>query len=71
MSIYEKLFSIQGLKVKKDTQNPFFKSQYSSLEGIMSTLLPILEENELLIYHHTENKEVLTTLISKDGVGFS
>lgn len=62
MKLYEKLFKVQGLAVKKDASNPFFKSKYMTLDNIISVLSPILEENKMLVFHKTTNKEVVTVL---------
>lgn len=62
MSIFKKLFEIQGIAVKKDASNPFFKSKYMSLDNIVEVLKPILDGHKLLVYHFTENKEMVTSV---------
>jgi len=62
MSIYQKLFDIQGLSVKKDAKNPFFKCKYATLEKIMELLEPILQKNNWLILHTTHAGSVTTIL---------
>lgn len=68
MSIYTKLLEIQKkhLEFEKDTQNPFFKSKYVSLDSIVSKLTPILDEKKLLVIHYTENKEIVTKVINTE-----
>jgi len=68
MSIYTKLLEIQKLHLEfeKDTQNPFFKSKYVSLDSIVSKLTPILDEKKLLVIHYTENKEIVTKVINTE-----
>lgn len=40
-----------GYSVAKDSDNPFFKSRYASLEAVMETIVPTLEANGLTIFH--------------------
>jgi len=58
----KKLFEIQkkNLSFAKNADNPFFKSKYIPLDTIVSTLSSILEKEQILITHFTENKEVVT-----------
>ncbi len=60
--LHQKLFDLQGLAIKKDASNPFFKSKYMSLDNILTVLNPLLKDHKLLIFHATENKEVVTTV---------
>lgn len=71
MSLYTKLLEIQKLHLalSKDAKNPFFKSKYISLDYIVSTFTPLLDERNLLIVHYTENKEVVTELIDTEATG--
>lgn len=68
MSIYTKLLDIQKLHLEfeKDTQNPFFKSKYVSLDSIVSKLTPILDEKWLIVIHYTQNKEIVTKVINTE-----
>jgi hypothetical protein len=66
-NLYTKLFKIQGLGVKKDAQNPFFKSSYMTLDKIVETLTPLLQENKLLITHRTESKEIVTSVVDTES----
>jgi hypothetical protein len=63
-NILKKLYTIQGeqLKFKKDKTNPFFHSQYLTLDALNEGLNPILQKHKLVIYHYTENKEVKTSV---------
>lgn len=38
--------------LKKDEKNPFFKSQYLSLAGLIEALQPVLVENGLIVMQH-------------------
>lgn len=65
MSIYTKLFEIQKKNVllKADAENPFYKSKYVSIENIMLTLKPLLEEQGLLIVHSIDKDCVKTSIV--------
>lgn len=62
--IYDKLFKIQEEHntFTKDAQNPFFKSDYQSLEGLMRELSPILTKHKLLVTHNTSDAHICTTV---------
>jgi hypothetical protein len=47
----QKLFNLQNkLKaVKKDAENPFFKSKYFDINGLLSALKPLLNEEGLVV----------------------
>lgn len=68
MSIYTKLLEIQAMHLafEKDANNPFFKSKYVSLDSIVEKLTPILDEKKLVVYHFTDNKEIVTNLIDTE-----
>lgn len=68
-ALYEKLAKIQGLKCSKDAINPFYESKYMTLDGIVKTLEPILEEHKLLIYHASKDGCMETHLIDLEGEG--
>ena len=61
--IYKKLAKIQGLGVKKDANNPFFNSKYMSLDAIVKTLGPLLDEHGLLVYHGSMDGSVITNVV--------
>ena len=61
-NLFSKLANIQGLAVKKDAANPFFHSKYQSLDEIVGTLAPVLNENKLLVFHASNNGCVETTV---------
>jgi hypothetical protein len=66
-NLLQKLLKIQGLAVKKDANNPFYHSKYSSLDGIMESLNPLLQENKLVLSHTVKNREVNTTLYDSES----
>jgi len=65
MSIYTKLLEIQKLHLsfEKDAKNPFFKSNYVSLDSIVEKLTPHLDKQWLLVFHRTLNKEIVTEVV--------
>tara|TARA_Y100000310_G_scaffold1864_1_gene2355 strand:- start:3282 stop:3758 length:477 start_codon:yes stop_codon:yes gene_type:complete len=65
--IYQKLSLIQGTRVKKGAENPFFKSKYATLDSIVEILMPLLKEHGLLIYHGTIQREVVTRVIDVES----
>lgn len=68
--MYDKLLEIQKqlLSFKKDWKNPHFKSSYLTLDSLLEKLLPVCNELGILVYHRTENNEVITVVTDwKDG----
>lgn len=70
MSIYTKLLEIQKkhLAFEKDAKNPFFKSNYVSLDSIVEKLTPLLDEQKLVVFHYTQNNEVVTEVVDTELV---
>lgn len=68
MSVYKKLFEIQkrNIVMTADAENPFYHSKYVSIENIMSTLKPILEEFKLLLFHTVNGGTVVTFLVDTE-----
>ncbi len=52
-----------NLSVKKDGKNPHFKSDYITLDWLISVLQPVCNELSLLIKHHTKDGVVITEVI--------
>ena len=74
MSIYEKVSKVQSkLSVKKDWNNPFYKSKYITLDEIMSKLQPLLDENKLLVFNYNLKEWGVRTIVvdleSTDTIG--
>jgi len=64
MSIYKKLFEAKkeiGV-ITKNAVNPFFKSNYLSLNGLIEAVEPILEKHNLLLLQPIENGCVVTRI---------
>lgn len=65
----EKLFKIQNnkeLKFTKDGKNPHFKNEYITLDNLVETLKPVLEENRLCVFHTLEDKKLITVVVDVD-----
>lgn len=54
-------------RVTKDASNPFFKSNYADLEGILTTIQPILTECGLVIVQPVVGFEVKTVIYHTSG----
>ena len=71
MSIYKKLFEAKKEigKISKDSKNPFFKSNYLSLNGLIDAVEPVLEKHGLLLLQPIEDGKVVTMICDaeKDG----
>jgi hypothetical protein len=71
MSIYAKLFKAKKEigKISKDAKNPFFKSNYLSLNGLIDAIENVLDKNELLLLQPIIDGKVRTEIrdSTKDG----
>jgi hypothetical protein len=56
-------FHISVGKIKKGSDNPFFKSKYASLPDILDTISEPLLECGLIITQHPEGEHQLTTML--------
>lgn len=65
MSIYKKLFEAKKEigTITKDSKNPFFKSNYLSLNGLIDAVEPILEKHGLLLLQPLIDGKVRTEII--------
>lgn len=66
LNIYERLSMVRAMVsgVKKTAKNPFFKSSYADLNGVMDTLAPALVECNLIYVQYAnrfDGVDVLTT----------
>jgi hypothetical protein len=66
LNIYERLALVRKMVsgVKKTAKNPFFKSSYADLNGVMDTLAPALVECNLIYVQYAnrvDGADVLTT----------
>ena len=65
MSIYKKLFEAKKEigTITKDAKNPFFKSNYLSLNGLIDAVEPILEKHGLLLLQPISSDCVHTEIV--------
>ena len=73
MCIYEKLFKAKQEigRLSKDSKNPFFKSSYLSLSGLIQAVDEVLWNNNLLLLQPIESGRLKTIIIDykqKEGV---
>ena len=66
--IYNKLLKIQEkwIALKKDKANPFFKSNYVSLDNILDIYTPLLTEVWIICYHFTKDGKLTTVLLDTE-----
>lgn len=67
--IVKLLQEVQKIKVKKEADNPFFKSKYMKLDDIVDAVTPILNKNACVAYHYGKNDGFIYTRIT-DGKDF-
>lgn len=65
MKIYQKLFEVKSHigKISKDSNNPFFKSKYFDINGLLENIEPLLKENKLLLLQPIVDGKVKTSII--------
>jgi hypothetical protein len=64
--IYEKLLEVQKEigAIKKDSENPFYKSRYFDINGLLSAVKPVLNKHGVILLQaltHIEGKLALST----------
>lgn len=64
MSIYKKLFEAKKEigKISKDSTNPFFKSKYFDINGLLEHVEPILSKHELVLLQPIKGGLVTTRI---------
>ena len=69
MSIYKKLFEAKKEigKISKDSKNPFFKSNYLSLNGLIDAVETVLENHDLLLLQPIKDGQVVTIIIDSES----
>jgi len=70
INIYQKLdlFREKVGVVKKDAQNPFYKSNYSTLESVIETITPTLKEVGLGFIQIPKPKELTTIIYDSESL---
>ena len=65
-TIYQNLFEAKKHigKISKDSKNPFFKSKYFDINGLLDAVEPVLSENGLLLLQPIEDGKVITKIVN-------
>lgn len=65
MSIYKKLFEAKKEigKITKDSKNPFFKSNYLSLNGLIDAVEGVLKDHELILMQPIKDNLVNSVIV--------
>ena len=66
--LFSKMLEFQklNLSVEKNAKNPFYKSDYITLDNLVSVITPHLNTLWLVLFHYTENREVKTSITDAD-----
>lgn len=69
MKIYTKLLSVKGElgKISKDATNPFFKSKYFDVNGLLEHVEPLLAKHGLLLLQPILTGKVVTEIIDPES----
>lgn len=72
MTIHTKLLkAISSMeKIKKDSNNPFYKSKYYDINSLLETVKPILAKEGLLLLQPIENNTVFSRIFDIDTGDF-
>tara|TARA_R110000772_G_scaffold62278_1_gene140076 strand:- start:992 stop:1486 length:495 start_codon:yes stop_codon:yes gene_type:complete len=72
MSIYKKLFEAKKEigKISKDSKNPFFKSNYLSLNGLIDAVETVLQKHDLLLLQPITGGKVKTEIHDTESTTF-
>lgn len=63
--LLKKINVISGkLSVKKDGENPYYKSKYITLDNIMEKLKPLLDEQGLMVYNYNLKDWGVRTIVT-------
>lgn len=67
-NIYKKLAEVseQDITVKKDAKNPFFKSNYTTLNEVLGKIKGVLLEKGLLIIQNPQENGLETLIVDTD-----
>jgi hypothetical protein len=72
MSIYKKLFEAKKEigKISKDSTNPFFKSKYFDINGLLEHIEPVLSKHELVLLQPIKDGFVTTRIYDTESNTF-
>ena len=67
-SINQKLFELQSAigKIKKNKNNPFHKSEYFDINGLLDAIKPVLQEQRLLLKQPIIKNRVYSVIVDVD-----
>lgn len=71
-TLHQKVFDLQCEvgAIAKDSKNPFYKSKYFDINGLLKHIQPLLEKNRLLLIQPIENgkvKSIIRDIDSKES----
>ena len=68
-TLHEKLYNLQSEvgAISKDSTNPFFKSKYFDINGLLSHIQPLLKKNRLLLIQPIEDGKVKSVIRDVDS----
>lgn len=68
MSIYTKLLEVQKEigAIKKEETNPFFKSKYFDINGLLAAVKPVLNKHGLLLLQALDNGGLTTIIVDTE-----
>ena len=71
-NIYQKLAAAKAEigAISKDSTNPFFKSKYFDINGLLSHVEPILQKNGLICLQPIIDGSVVTKIVDVDCIDF-
>ena len=71
-TLHEKLYDLQSEvgAIAKDSKNPFFKSKYFDINGLLSHIQPLLKKNRLLLLQPIEDSKVRSVIRDVDSNDF-
>ena len=67
--LYKKLATLKKEvgAISKDETNPFFKSKYFDINGLIEHLEPLLQKNGLILLQPLQNNKVITQIIDAES----
>ena len=68
-TLHQKLFNLQSEvgAISKDSTNPFFKSKYFDINGLLNHIQPLLTKNRLLLIQPIEDGKVKSVIRDVDS----
>jgi len=68
-NIYSKLLKVQTEigAISKDTKNPFYNSKYFDINSLLRQVMPLLQEQELVLIQPIQDGQVKSVIIDTEG----